>query len=319
MNHTLARTTNGELLENVPLERLSKPDIAWYWVDFEGAKKDEIALLSDHFHFDALAIEDCLEHLERPKVDFYDAYNFFVFHSLNEHTLKPIEVDVFAGKNFVVSFHKTKLAEMDGVRKKIQQGENIQEETPAFIVYVMLDQIVDRYFPAVFRLEDVINNMDILTGTNKTHHLMEHIYKIRTDLLKLRHIINSSKELLYRITNAEHLQAFRANKRYFNDIYDHLLMLADTVESNREVTADVRDNYISFNTHKMNKIMTVLTVVTSIFIPLTFITGVYGMNFLNMPEIKWRYGYFVVLGVMAVIGIGMLLWFKRKGWIDLKK
>ena len=127
------------------------------------------------------------------------------------------------------------------------------------------------------------------------------------------------KELLYRILNSEHLQDFRNSKKYFNDIYDHLLKLSDIIESNREMTADMRDSYLSINSHQMNKIMTILTIITSIFIPLTFVVGIYGMNFDFMPELRWKYGYFIILSVMAVGGIFMFLWFKIKGWLNIYK
>ncbi|KPU45843.1 magnesium transport protein CorA [Oxobacter pfennigii] len=319
MIYTFAQTKDSEMLTNVPLERLSTEDINWYWIDFESPNEEEVALLSEHFKFDDLAIEDCLEHLERPKVDYYDTYNFFIFHALDEKTLEPIEVDLFVSANYVVSFHKTKLKETENVRKKILNSATIQEERSTYIAYLILDEIVDYYFPSVFRIEDSLSEIDIQSGDSRIHNLIDQVFQIRTDLLKLRHIINSMKELLYRVLNSGRLEGFKDNKRYFNDIYDHLLRLSDIVESNREVTSDVRDNYISINSHKMNKIMTILTVITSTFIPLTFIVGIYGMNFDYMPELRWRYGYFYVLGIMALIGIIMLLWFKRKGWFDIKK
>lgn len=319
MIYTLARTKKSEMLVNVPLDRLSMKDISWYWVDFESPNKEEIALLREHFRFHDLAIEDCLEHLERPKVDYYDAYNFFVLQALDANTLDPIEVDLFVGENYVVSFHKLKLKEIDSARQKLLDSINFKEEGPTYIAYLIFDKIVDFYFPIIYKIEDYLNEINVNLDESRIHNLIDQVFDIRTDLLKLRRVINSMKELLYRILNAQHLEGFRDNKRYFNDIYDHLLKLSDIVESNREVTSDVRDNYLSINSHRMNKIMTTLTVITSIFIPLTFIVGVYGMNFDYMPELRWRYGYFLILGIMVSIGICMLIWFKRRGWFDFKK
>ena len=319
MIYSLARTKKAELLVNEPLERLSQKDISWFWIDFVLPDDKEVSLLREHFRFDNLAIEDCIGHLERPKVDYFDNYNFFVFHALNENTLEPVEVDLFVGENFVVSFCKTKLQEIDNARHKVLNSTNNEKEGATFIVYLILNMIVDSYFPTVYRIEDSLNEIDIRSGDWGIHNLIDQVFEIRNSLLKLRHIINSMKELLYRMLSSEHLENFKDKKRHFSDIYDHLLKLSDIIESNREVTADVRDNYLSINSHKMNKIMTVMTVVTSIFIPLTFIVGIYGMNFDNIPELKWRYGYFYVLGIMAFIGISMFLWFKRKGWFDFKK
>ncbi|UWG95473.1 magnesium/cobalt transporter CorA [Dehalobacter sp. DCM] len=319
MIYTLALSKESQLLQNLTLEQLTGNNISWYWVDFESPDQEEAQLLSDHFKFHPLAIEDCLENLERPKVDYYDTYTFFIFQALGQNTLDPVEIDLFVGENYIVTFHKSKLEEISSVRQKITDNENIRTEGPTYLAYLILDKIVDRLFPAVYSIEDYLNEIDIRSGDRKFSNLIDQVFDLRADLLKLRHIVNSTKELLYRMLNSDHLKDFKKNKRDFNDIYDHLLQLADTVESSREVTKDIRDSYLSINSHRMNKIMTILTIITSIFIPLTFIVGIYGMNFDYMPELRWRYGYFYVLGIMAFIGISMLLWFKRKGWFNMKK
>ena len=317
--HTFAMSRNSELLIDIPVEGLPAEDILWYWVDFEAPDKEESALLKEHFKFHDLAVEDCLEHLERPKVDFYDTYNFFVVYGMDEKTLNPVEVDLFVAKDYIVSFHKAGLEEMACVRRMVSEDGNMGDKDPAHIAYMVLDKLVDHYFPVVYRIEDYLSEIDIKLGDKGLQDLIEEVFDVRTDLLKLRHIINSMKELLYRILNSGHLEGFRDNRLHFNDIYDHLLRLSDIVESNREVTSDVRDNYLSINSHRMNKIMTILTVITSIFIPLTFIAGIYGMNFDYMPELRWKYGYFYVLGIMTAMGFSMFFWFKRKGWFDIKK
>lgn len=319
MIHILAQTNKGELLTNLSLDSVSMENITWYWVDFETPTNEEIALLRTHFHFHNLSIEDCIGNLERPKVDYYETYNFFILHALNEDTLEPIEVDLFVGNNYVVSFCQTKRKEIESARQKILNMANEAAQDPAYITYAILDKIVDSYFPMVYRAEDALNEVNILAAEHKIQDLIYRIFDIRMELLKLGHIVNSMKELLYRIVNSRHLQGLHENERYLNDIYDHLLRLSDIIETNREITADVRDNYLSINSNKMNRIMMFLTIITSLFIPLTFIVGIYGMNFDYMPELRWKYGYFLILGIMALIVIFMLLWFKRKGWFNLKK
>lgn len=317
MVHILAVTKDSELLLDVSLEGLSDKDIAWFWADFEVPDEEEVLLLSEHFRFDELAINDCLHLLERPKVSFYDNYNFFVLHSLNQKTYAPEELDVFLNHEYVVTFHKSKLQEITDVRQKIIDDRNVLNKDTSYMLYLLLDKIVDLYFPAVFEIEDQLDQIDIRAENSKVHDLIDQVFSIRADLLKLRRCINSMKDLLYRMLNSEHLESLRHNRRHFVDIYDHLLKLSDAIESNREVTADMRDSYMSINSRRSNSIMTVLTVVTSIFIPLTFIVGVYGMNFDYMPELKWRYGYFGICGIMAAIGIFLFFWFKRKGWFDI--
>ena len=131
--------------------------------------------------------------------------------------------------------------------------------------------------------------------------LLFELFEIRSMLLKLRHTVDPMRDLLYRMLNSSRLIGFADRKAYFSDIYDHLLKLSDIVTANREVTADIRDSYLSLNSHLTNNVMKFLTIMTSIFAPLTFIAGVYGMNFEHMPELTWKYGYFLALGIMAII------------------
>lgn len=319
MIYTFGQTKEIKFLEGASIERLKESDILWYWVDFECADQEEVKVLRDQFDFNPLAIEDCLEDIERPKVDFYDTYNFFVLHSLDLKALKPDELDLFIGSNYIVSFHISELQEISYVRQKIAANDKIIEKGHSYVAYLIFDKVVDQYFPLVYQIEDTLNEIDIKLSDKKVHNLIDQVFDIRTDLIKLRHTVNSMKELFYRILNSEHLEEFRNSKRYFNDIYDHLLKLSDIIEINREITSDIRDNYLSINSHRMNKIMTTLTIISSIFIPLTFIVGIYGMNFDYMPELRWRYGYFIILGIMAVVMISMALWFIRKGWFNIKK
>jgi magnesium transporter len=146
--------------------------------------------------------------------------------------------------------------------------------------------------------------------------MTEQIYDIRADLLRLRRSVLPMRDLLYRIMSSDKIPGVKEQHAYFTDIHDHLLKLTEMIESNREMTADLRDSYDSLRSNRMNAIMKTLTVITTIFMPLTFIAGVYGMNFANMPELNWSWGYFIVIGVMLSLGFGMYLWFKRKGWFD---
>jgi magnesium transporter len=151
--------------------------------------------------------------------------------------------------------------------------------------------------------------------SENVERLLDQLFRARSQLLYLRQTINPMRDLVYRMLNSRHLIWMKSEQAYFMDIYDHLIKISDMIESNREVTSDIRDNYLSVSTHRTNRIMQVLTVITTIFMPLTFIAGVYGMNFEYMSELKWKYGYFLVLSVMISMGVGMYGWFKRKGWL----
>jgi magnesium transporter len=177
-----------------------------------------------------------------------------------------------------------------------------------------MDKMVDNYFPLVYQIEDTLDEIDSNSKGRSMEALLKDLFDTRHDLLSLRHTITPMRDLLYRILNSQRLTSLEGKIAYFSDIYDHLLKLTEMIEANRELTTDIRDSYISINSNEANHVMKVLTVITTIFMPLTFIVGVYGMNFHYMPELTWKYGYFGALILMFIIALWMTLWFKKKGW-----
>jgi magnesium transporter len=314
----LAVTADYNIVKDITLEELSHSKFLWYWVDFNSPTEEETHFLESHFRFHPLAIEDCLHYLQRPKLDYYDGYNFFVLQELNPRTLRAQEIDVFLSNEFIVTFHKQPSNEVDKSWEKMMSQAAKQKVNPASAFHLLMDKIVDQYFPTVFLIEEQLEEIEN-RESRPTKALMNEVFDIRGDLLRLRRIIFPMRDLLYRLLNSERIEISAERKVYFGDIYDHLLKLADIIESNRDVTSDIRDSYISLNSDRMNNVMMTLTVISSIFIPLTFIVGVYGMNFEYMPELTWHYGYYMVLCFMTIIGFGMFGWFKRKGWIGDKK
>ncbi|MFC3883485.1 magnesium/cobalt transporter CorA [Bacillus songklensis] len=319
MIRTLAITKELKRLHNVPLEQLSDSNIDWYWVDFDAPTEQEATMLEQYFHFHPLAIEDCFHFLQRSKLDYYEGYSFFVLHALNQKTLDSEELDLFVGENYIVTFHFKHLKGVETVWQQLISNEPLWDKGPKHVAYMLIDTLVDEYFPSLYQIEDGLNQIASNEHHQSIRTLIGEVFTIRGELLKLRRTIIPMRDLLYRILNSERLNIVKDQKSYFTDVYDHLLKLTEIVESNRDMTSDMRDNYLSLNSNRMNAIMTTLTIISSIFIPLTFISGVYGMNFEHMPELQWRYGYFVILGLMAAVAIGMLRWFKRKGWFNIYK
>lgn len=291
----------------------------WYWVDFSEPTVEEMRHLSDTFHFHPLAIEDCVQEFQRPKLDYYSDYSFYVTHIVRAEKKEIIkdELDFFVGENFIVTFHKIPSIEVTKVWNNLSAQEKVGKWDPFYVFYEIFDKIVDNYFPLIYRIEDELEKMIENTQKKSMNHLMNDLFETRNMLLNLLHTVNPMRDLLYRMLNSHHLNLNRIAERraYFSDIYDHLLKLSEMVMTNREVTADIRDSYLSLNSHQTNNVMRLLTIITSIFAPLTFIAGIYGMNFENIPELTWKYGYFLALGFMGIIGISMFLWFKQKGWV----
>ncbi|MDQ1912473.1 magnesium/cobalt transporter CorA [Paenibacillus sp. GD4] len=315
MIRVLAVNQRQELLSGITLEQIGqRDDIAWYWVDLSDPTPEETSVLEHHFHFHPLAIEDCLHLLQRPKLEHYEEVHFFVLHALETPSLKASEVNLFLGPAYLVSFHYDISLEVEEAWKRMSEQSTLRARGHIHAAYLIMDKIVDHYFPCVYEVEDQLNEIE--TKQASIHLLMKEVFEVRSRLLKLRRTIVPMRELLYRITNSDRISGLKDQLFYFTDIYDHLLKLGEIIETNREVSSDMRDNYISLNSNRANTIMKTLTVITTIFMPLTFIAGIYGMNFQYMPELTWKWGYFVALSFMFGIGLGMFSWFRRKGWFD---
>jgi len=313
MVHTSVVTNDLKIINDVPLDRLTDDDVKWFWVDFDVPSEQEATLLKGHFDFHPLAIEDCFHLLQRPKLDYYEGYVFFVLHTLNPETLASEEVDVFIGHNFIVTLHLLPSREVEIVRERKMADQIILNKGVMHIFYLIMDKIVDGYFPIMYKTEDALDKLD-LQPNNK--NFIEDLFEIRSRLSSLRRSVFPMRELLYRILNSERLSIAKDERLYFMDIDDHLQRLSEMIESNREITVDIRDSYMSLNSNRMNSIMKTLTIITSIFIPLTFIAGIYGMNFSYMPELNWRWGYFGTLGLMLGVGAAMLWWLWYKDWFN---
>ncbi|MFD2630242.1 magnesium/cobalt transporter CorA [Oceanobacillus kapialis] len=312
----LGITHDNKVEQDIPIEEVEFSNYKWYWVDFNQPTNEEIEHLSNTFDFHPLAIEDCIQKLQRPKLDYYDDHTFYVTHNVREEDREIIrdEFNFFLNEQFIVTFHRTEGKELTQVWDMLKATRNTDEWDTFYVFYQILDKIVDNYFPLIYKLEDELDVIENNSQDRSMDDLMNELFDIRSMLLNLRHAVNPMRDLLYRMLNSHHLVEIKNRREYFSDIYDHLLKIAEMVMSNREVTADIRDSYLSLNSHQTNNVMKVLTIITSIFAPLTLIAGIYGMNFQYMPELTWKYGYFVSIAIMAIIAVSMFLWFKKKGW-----
>lgn len=316
MINIVAITLDNRLETKVNVDEMNTAKYKWFWADFNDPTEEDIRHLTQTFHFHPLAIEDCVQRLQRPKLDYYENHAFFVTHIVHERNKEIIkdELDFFVADNFIVTFHHMPAIEVHQVWERLLTQENLEKWDTYYVFYQILDKIVDNYFPLIYKIEDDLDTIEANTGKKSMNDLMNELFDTRHLLLNLRHSVNPMRDLLYRMLNSHHLSGINNRREYFSDIYDHLLKLSEMVMSNREVTADIRDSYLSLNSHQTNNVMKVLTIITSIFAPLTFIAGIYGMNFEHMPELTWRYGYLFSIILMVIVGISMYLWFKKKGW-----
>lgn len=304
---------NDELKETNSPKDISE-EKKWIWVDLNEPTKEESEILVDYFDFHPLSVEDSTQVQQRPKFKQYDDYQFIVFHALDLKTLESEEVDIFIGDDFIVTFHRERYEEIDTIKRKLF-NETIEINEPKDILLHILDDIVDNYFPFIYDIEDKVfnfedrHNLDITTKT-----LIDDTFDLRQELLIIKRTVQPMKDLVYRMREGKVLHLNEQQFLYITHINDHLMKQMEMVDSSREMTSDIRDNYISLNSFKMNNIMKILTIYSVVFMPLTLIAGIYGMNFTNMPELEWHTGYYIVLIIMAVIAIIMLIVFKKKRW-----
>lgn len=286
-------------------------------MDFIAPTAEESNLLTSYFKFHPLSVEDSIdEFTQRPKIDFYEGYSFLVLHAIHQESLSPYEVDVFVGEQFIVTYQQKSIRNLNNLWERMRK-DDVFREGPYYILHAVIDGLVDDYFPPVYRLEDQINSIEDNSEKESIQVLIEELFDIRADLSKLRRTVVPMSDLLYRIIHSERLSHLKEHRLYFYDVYDHLLKLTEMLESYRDFSSDIRDSYLSVNSNTMNSIMMTLTVITTIFMPLTFIAGIYGMNFAYMPELHWQYGYFIVLGLMGMIALLMFFYFRARGWFKL--
>ncbi|MCM2534414.1 magnesium/cobalt transporter CorA [Neobacillus pocheonensis] len=314
--YTLAWMKNKEWKENLPLDELREDAVEWYWVDFDDPTKTEESLLETHFDFHHLAVERCLGNVERPNAQFYGDYLFSILHHLNLETFKAEEMDCFLGEKLIVSFHKEKWKWIEKVKLKAKGCKKAEQLSPIDVFHMILDELVDGYFPIMHQLEDDITDLDENTSDFSISETKNRVFVIRKQLTRMHKTLSPMRDLVYHIMNSTRLLQMEHHHIQFNDVYDHLTKLVDLLVTNRELTADIRDSCISSKDDQTNSLMKKLTMVAIIFNPLSFLTGLFGMNFVHMPVLKGQNNFYLSLIFMVVIAIGMYIWFRRKGWFD---
>jgi magnesium transporter len=295
------------------------------WVDLMGETDEQIAqaksVLLDIFKFHHLTIEDTLETRNQPKVEAFPDYLFFIVHGIKPETSSANfvtkELDGYLGDNYVVTFHDQRFQSIKLVKQQIRTSTFACRRGAAYLLHQILDQLVDLYMPVVDDFDISINELEerVFAMRKGNDAILEEIMDLRRSVTRLKRISARQLDVLYRISHGEFPQIPENVLPFYRDVHDHLQRISDLSENYRELVASLFDIHFSVVANKTNDIIKFLTIFSAIWLPLSFIAGVYGMNFENMPELKTRYGYFVVLGVMALVTVSLLIYFWRKGWI----
>ena len=299
------------------------------WIDVEGlGDTAKLAELGKVFGLHSLALEDVVNTTQRPKTEHYEGIIFVVMRMIKEYekTLNSEQICIFLGKDFVLTLQEETGDCLEPVRHRIRITEpRVRFSRPAYLMYAIVDAIVDHYFPVLERLGDRIEELEDRIVQSADDKLLEDVYQVRRDLLKLRRHIWPMREAVDRLYRDPTPLIDDETRLYLRDCYDHCVQLLDLVESYRDISSALMESYRSQVSLNMNEVMKVLTIIATIFIPATFIAGIYGMNFdasispWNMPELSWFYGYLFAWGLMLATGVGFLIFFWKKGWIGKRK
>lgn len=291
------------------------------WINVDGLH--DVAMLERLAHdygLHPLTIEDIVNTQQRPKVEFFDNYialnlKMYTF-DINTYELDIDHVSLVLGKNFVLTFQERQGDLFDAIRARIQYNKGkIKKGGADYLAYSLLDAIVDGYFKVLDRIGDEIETIEEKLFTNPETSILEDLHDLRQELIFFRKTVWPLRTIMNELDRQETELIEDSTSVYLRDLYDHVVQVIETLETFREMLSGHLEVYLSTISNKTNEIMKFLTIIGTIFIPLTFIAGVYGMNFKHMPELEWRWGYYLIWAVMIGIGVALLAYFRKKNWI----
>ena len=289
------------------------------WININGLHDTAIIrTLGSKFGLHALVMEDIAHTMQRPKKEDFENYIYIVVKMLHfdADAVDVEQVSLILGENFVISFQEREGDVFDAVRERIRSGKGVIREKGAdYLTYRLLDALVDNYFVILEKVGDSIESLESELLTNPTLGTLKKINSLKRELIFLRKSVWPLREVVGGVEKGESRLIKKGTLIYFRDVYDHTIQIIEAVETFRDMLSGMTDLYLSTVSNRMNEIMKVLTIIATIFIPLTFVVGVYGMNFQYMPELSWKYGYFLVLALMLAIFGGMMLYFRGKKWL----
>ena len=310
----------AERHEDLAASGWTRDSPATLWIDLEAPTDEELRLLENPFAFHPLAIEDCLTPEHQPKIEDFGPYLFLIFRGVDleppaDH-FETIKLAAFLGPNYLITYHRRPMRSVAAVRTKYAHDEKGDLFRGVdYLLYEILDHMIEFYFPVLERIEEDIEAVEDRIFTADDENTLDAILGLKRRVMEIKRALAPHRELFGRIARNEFEEITPQAVVFYRDLYDSTYRLAEVADSYRDVLSGTLDAHISMISHRLNEVMKVLTIFSTIMLPLTFIAGVYGMNFDFMPELHWRYGYFLVWGIMLAVTGGMLVYFRRRRWI----
>ncbi|MFN3466186.1 MAG: magnesium/cobalt transporter CorA [Candidatus Brocadiales bacterium] len=296
-----------------------KPTVAW--IDIAGIHQTEvIEKIGSHFGLHSLTTEDILNTDQRPKMEDFGSYLYIVlkilFYDEKKGEVASEQISIILGQTFVLSFQEMGTNIFNPLIERIRGSKgHIKKLGADYLAYSLLDSIVDNYFIILEKLGEDIELLEEKLITHPTREMLQTLHNLKREMIFLRKAVWPLREVISGLERGESALVKDTTRIYLRDVYDHTVQVIDSIETSRDMLSGMLDIYLSSISNKLNEVMKVLTVIATIFMPLTFIAGVYGMNFKYIPELEWKWGYFTIWAVMAVIAGTMLIYFRKKKWL----
>jgi magnesium transporter len=296
-----------------------KPTVTW--INIDGIQRiDVIEKIGKHFNLHPLALEDIVNTGQRPKMEDFVDYIFVVLKMLyydeKERETKAEQLSLVLGPNWVISFQENEGDVFDPIRERIRADKGrIRKMGADYLVYALIDAVVDNYFIILEKIGEKIEEIEDELVANPAPETLQAIHNLKRQMIFLRKSVWPLREVISRLERWESQLINKSTDIYLRDVYDHTIQVIDAIETFRDMLSGMLDIYLSSVSNRMNEVMKVLTIIATIFIPLTLVAGLYGMNFRYMPELEWPWGYPLVLFFMFAIGVLMLIYFRKKKWL----
>ncbi len=327
MIRILYRHRSSGIVAELPVEKLAtavQDKLLNLWIDMLAPDDAEWRMvLEEVFKFHPLAIEDAIQDSHTPKLDDYGSYLFLVLHTVTlgraRMELHTHEIDVFLGSNFLITMHEEPRSMLDRLWQIDYHDKQGLSRGPAYLLYELIDRQIDGYIPILDEFEQHLDELGdtIFRARNADKPtLLNDILTAKSSALRLRRFLIPQRETINRLATTDYAVIPHDMRIYFRDVYDHMARLAQLSEEMRDIAGTTIDTYLALINNRTNDIMRLLTIISTIFIPLGFVAGIYGMNFVHMPELQWRYGYLFVWLVCIAIAGSLLLFFRRRGWLE---
>ena len=292
------------------------------WINVDGLNNtSEIEKLGNYYGLHPLTLEDIVNTNHRPKIDEFDNYLFIILKMLyvkNENELVFEQVSLVVGEDYVLTFQEADGDIFDDLRDRISSDKGrVRSLGSDYLMFAIIDAVVDHYLTVIEVFGDKIEDIEdrVFEGHSDNNETSTAIQGLKREVLKIRRSVFPLREVINHLDKIEHPIIDEKTHNFLRDLYDHIVQVNESIEMYREMVWSLMDMYMGVISNKMNEVMKVLTIIATVFIPLTFIAGIYGMNFDNMPELHYRYGYFILLGIMVFIFLMMLIYFRKKKWL----